>query len=270
MSSGAVHATPSNDHGGRASKPGRRLAFLAAAFAAVAASVAVVLLITGSGKTVNSTFGHLPAWLPKITTPAKPQYEQASVAHPILLEEQGYTVHALLPTGSADITAVGPAFPAYVTSDVFQGAVAGRQTGSFDVLRDSRRCEGDDPNFVQRLLGRESGLPTRRRHDQPERRRSSSHISAYWPERDARGPFQDARGSGRDRMVSPRGDGPGCVDLPAGAGLRVRRRRRPGHVRGTIRSENAVACCPEGRRRRRSSSTPMTDIISFARTSSRS
>ena len=121
MSSGAVHATPSNDHGGRASKPGRRLAFLAAAFAAVAASVAVVLLITGSGKTVNSTFGHLPAWLPKITTPAKPQYEQASVAHPILSEEQGYTVHALLPTGSADITAVGPAFPAYVTSDVSRG-----------------------------------------------------------------------------------------------------------------------------------------------------
>lgn len=122
MSSGAAHATASNDHGGRASKPGRRWVALAAAIATVAASVAAVLLITGGGKAVsNSTFGQLPAWLPKIKTPAEPRYEQASVAHPILSEEQGYTVHAHLPTGSADITAVGPAFPAYVTSDVSRG-----------------------------------------------------------------------------------------------------------------------------------------------------
>jgi len=121
MSSG-INAMPSDDHGGRATKPGRRWAFLAAAVAAVAASVVVVLLITGGGSSASkNTFGQLPKWLPKITTPTKPQYEQASASHPILSEEQGYTVHATLPTGSADITAVGPAFPAYVTNYASRG-----------------------------------------------------------------------------------------------------------------------------------------------------
>jgi hypothetical protein len=132
MSSG-INAMPSDDRGGRATKPGRRWAFLAAAVAAVAASVVVVLLITGGGgsSASNATFGQLPKWLPTITTPTKPQYEQASASHPILSEEQGYTVHAAMPSGSADITAVGPGFPGYVTNYASRGLwPAGKQVPS--------------------------------------------------------------------------------------------------------------------------------------------
>jgi hypothetical protein len=101
----------------------RRWAFLAAAVAALAASAVVVLLVTGGGKSnnINNTFGKLPAWLPKVTTPAQPEYEQASAGHPILSEEQGYTVHATVATGSVDITAVGPSYPAYVTAYASRG-----------------------------------------------------------------------------------------------------------------------------------------------------
>jgi hypothetical protein len=122
MDGGVADTTPSGDRGGWASWPGHRWAFVAAAVAALAASVVVVLLVTGGGKSPSdTTFGRLPTWLPKITTPTKPQYEQASAKHPILSEEQGYTVHATLPTGSAYVTAVGPGFPTYVTNYASKG-----------------------------------------------------------------------------------------------------------------------------------------------------
>jgi hypothetical protein len=123
MSSGTFRATPSDDHGGQVPGPGRRWAFVAAAVAALAAAAVVVFLIAGGsgGKSVENTYGHLPKWLPKISTPAAPQLEVATVSKPILSEEQGYTVHAELPTGSVNITAAGPGFPAYVTNYAARG-----------------------------------------------------------------------------------------------------------------------------------------------------
>ena len=69
----------------------------------------------------SAGYGQLPKWLPKTRTPAAAQYEQATANRPILAEEQGYTVHATLPSGSVDITAVGPGFPSYVTGDAQRG-----------------------------------------------------------------------------------------------------------------------------------------------------
>jgi hypothetical protein len=127
MTSGAFDATPSDDRGGRAFGLGRRWAFVAAAVVAAAAAVGVVLLLTaggGSRPVVAGVYGHLPSWLPKTAKsakPATPQDEQATATHPILAEEQGYTVHAVLPSGAVDITAVGPGFPGYVTSYASSG-----------------------------------------------------------------------------------------------------------------------------------------------------
>ncbi len=81
----------------------------------IAAAVVVVLLTTGGSKNVDNSFGQLPPWLPKTSAAAKPQYEVATVAKPILSEEQGYTVHAELAGGSVNITAEGPGIPGYVT-----------------------------------------------------------------------------------------------------------------------------------------------------------
>lgn len=133
MSSGAIDATPSDDRGGRAFGPGRLWAFVAAAAVAVLAAVAIVVLLSGgtTGKAAISGYGQLPKWLPKAATAARPRYEQATAAHPVLSEEQGYTVHAVLPSGSADITAVGPGFPSYVTSYASRGLwPAGKQVPS--------------------------------------------------------------------------------------------------------------------------------------------
>jgi hypothetical protein len=123
MSSGAIDAPPFDDRGGRALGLSRRRAFVAAAAVAVLAAAALVALLTG-GTAANpaiSGYGHLPKWLPKSATAARPQYEQATAAHPILSEEQGYTVHAVLPSGSVDITTAGPGFPSYVTRDASRG-----------------------------------------------------------------------------------------------------------------------------------------------------
>jgi hypothetical protein len=87
----------------------------------VVAGVIVLALKPSGGSTIVAghlvTPGKLPAWLPKITNTAT-KLELATPAKPILEEEQGYTVHAELPQGSADVTAVGPEFPTYVTNDV--------------------------------------------------------------------------------------------------------------------------------------------------------
>jgi hypothetical protein len=126
MTSGAFDAPPSDDRGGRPFGLGRRWAFAVAAVVALAAAVVVVLLLSSGGASskpvaAGKSYGHLPSWLPKTAATAKPELEQASAGHPILAEEQGYTVHAMLSTGSADITAAGPAFPGYVTNYASRG-----------------------------------------------------------------------------------------------------------------------------------------------------
>ncbi len=124
MSSGTPSAANSSTGGGRAFRPGPRTA-LAAVVAATAAAVSLVILL-GSGGGQNTagrvtSYGHLPKWLPKLST-AAPKLEVATATKPILGEEQGYTVHAVLPSGATDITAVGPQIPGWVASYVQSGA----------------------------------------------------------------------------------------------------------------------------------------------------
>jgi len=128
MSSGTLSATSDNG-GGRAFGPGPRWRIGVAAVAAiVVAAVVVVLLTSGGGHPsaasnaakVNSSYGKLPSWLPAYHA-GTPKLEVSTPAKPILGEEQGYTVHAELPHGSADVTAVGPAVPAYVAQYVQGG-----------------------------------------------------------------------------------------------------------------------------------------------------
>lgn len=115
---------------GRAFKPGPGVVLLAAVLALVAVA-AVVLVLSSGGSAAprvsaqDSTFGSLPSWLPKsartAARDAAPKLEVATASHPILSEEQGYTVHAQLPSGSVEITAAGPGFPHFVSNAINRG-----------------------------------------------------------------------------------------------------------------------------------------------------
>ena len=118
----SIHANRSDDRGSRAFRPGSRWALMAAAAATLVVAAALVIVFTSAGAksrypAQDLTYGSLPKWLPKTkAASAAPMLEVASAAKPILGEEQGYTVRAQLPTGSADVTAVGPIVPTYVTN----------------------------------------------------------------------------------------------------------------------------------------------------------
>jgi hypothetical protein len=118
----SIQANPSENRGSRAFRPGSHWAFVAAAIAALIAAAALVMALKPGGATPHYpaqdlTYGSLPKWLPKkAITPAAPKLEVATAAKPILGEEQGFTVHAQVPTGSADVTAVGPQVPSYVAN----------------------------------------------------------------------------------------------------------------------------------------------------------
>ncbi len=127
MSSGTLSAASSDTGRGRAFRPGPRWAFGAVVLAVIIAAVVVVLVSTGGGHPASASggakataYGKLPSWLPKYK-PSATKLEVATAAKPILGEEQGFTVHAVLPGGAADITAVGPAIPAYVSRYVQDG-----------------------------------------------------------------------------------------------------------------------------------------------------
>ena len=123
MSGGTTSAVNSSTGGGRAFRPGPRTALAAVVAATAAAVLLVILLGTGGGQNTAgrvTSYGHLPKWLPKLST-AAPRLEVATAAKPVLGEEQGYTVHAMLPSGATDITAVGPQIPGWVASYVQSG-----------------------------------------------------------------------------------------------------------------------------------------------------
>ncbi len=128
MSSGTLNATPSGGRGGRAFKPGRRWALVTAAvMALVVAGVLVWALVPGGSGSHSAQYGSLPSWLPKNVRDRTVQNEAppvpvATLAHPQLETEQGYTMRVQLPGGTADVTAVGPGIPDYVQ----QRAAAGR------------------------------------------------------------------------------------------------------------------------------------------------
>ncbi len=68
-------------------------------------------------------YGHLPSWLPKISNNTA-KLEVARPASPVLREEQGYTVRAVLPHGTTNVTAAGPEIPSWVASAVQTGKLS--------------------------------------------------------------------------------------------------------------------------------------------------
>lgn len=125
----ASTATPRDDRD-RAFGPGPRRLLVAAVAAVVAAAIVVtiVLLSGGSGghrshrhAVASLRYGQIPSWLPKPTPPPN-QVVTATAAHPVPAAIEGNTVHAELPHGSADVTAVGPAIPHWVQSELQSGS----------------------------------------------------------------------------------------------------------------------------------------------------
>lgn len=97
--------------GSQAVRPGsHRLAIVATlVVAAIAASVAVVLLTGGGSAPADTKYGGIPSWLPKATIPVG-RVLTASAAHPALTI-QGDTVAVNLAAGRVTATAVGPQVP---------------------------------------------------------------------------------------------------------------------------------------------------------------
>jgi hypothetical protein len=131
MSSGTVPATPSDDHGGRASKPGRRWAFVAAAVAALALAAVLVIALKPSGSTgtinidgrnlpLTKKLGHPAKWI-KIPRPPAVTIAKATAASPQLHAEEGYPVQAELPHGSVQISVEGPAVPNWAINEANDG-----------------------------------------------------------------------------------------------------------------------------------------------------
>ena len=134
MASGSTPTVSSQRGGGRAFGlgPRRRLTAGLGALALAAAIVVVILVATGSsggsgrtghsgqGSAASLKYGEIPSWLPKPTPPAN-QIVTATLAHPALAAVEGDTVEARLPSGSAMVTAVGPAIPRWVDVDVHSG-----------------------------------------------------------------------------------------------------------------------------------------------------
>jgi hypothetical protein len=122
MSSDPLNTAPSDSDGSRATWLGSRWAFGALAAGALALAAVLVLLIAGGagGASASQKYGGLPKWLPKMKS-TKASFEVATLKKPILSEEQGYTVHAEMSGANADVTALGPEFPTYVSNYAQEG-----------------------------------------------------------------------------------------------------------------------------------------------------
>ena len=118
----SIQANPSENGGSRASWPGSHRTFAAIVIAALILAGVLVVALRPAARSLrypaqDLTYGSLPKWLPKSTVkPAAPKLEAATAASPILGEEQGFMVRAVLPSGSAEVTAVGPQVPDYVSN----------------------------------------------------------------------------------------------------------------------------------------------------------
>jgi hypothetical protein len=95
------------------------MAFAVAIGAAIVIAVVLVVALSSggdqSGRVHATRYGHLPSWLPKISNGTS-KLEVARPASPVLHEEQGYTVRAVLPHGTTNVTAAGPQVPTWVAS----------------------------------------------------------------------------------------------------------------------------------------------------------
>lgn len=102
-----------------------------AALLAVAAIAAVVVLLTSvSGgaasrrAAIDSKYGSYPTWLKHTKLPSVDTVLKASLAHPQLDAVEGNTMEVTLPSGGdAEITAVGPSFPAWVAAATQAGTL---------------------------------------------------------------------------------------------------------------------------------------------------
>lgn len=130
MSSGIHHAATSGREEGGAFGPRPRARLLVAtALAATVAIIvaAVVVLVLGSGgggaaaSARNTTYGHYPAWLPHTKLPAVNQIVHSTAAHPQTEAIEGNTIDVQTAHAGALITAVGPAFPSWVSAEVQSG-----------------------------------------------------------------------------------------------------------------------------------------------------
>ena len=125
MSSDAYPAASSgSDRGGAfGPRPRGRVLIGAAVVALAVVAVIVGLLIGNSGAAANrhaaadSTYGSYPSWLAHTKLPAVNTILKASLSHPQLDAIEGNTMEVQLPSGAeAEITAVGPSFPTWVSA----------------------------------------------------------------------------------------------------------------------------------------------------------
>jgi hypothetical protein len=131
MSIGAYPTASSGSKGGGAfgSRPRRRVLIAGAAVVVAAIAVTVGLVTSGSGSpraTVNSRYGGYPSYLAGHTKlPPVNTILKASLSRPQLQAIEGTTIEVQLPGGGeADITAVGPALPAWVSAAAQAGTLS--------------------------------------------------------------------------------------------------------------------------------------------------
>jgi len=123
VSSGNAETAPLRDGGSRAFWPGSRRvrAALVLALAAVAVAGYVAIHASSDASPLASLkYGKIPSWLPSAKPPPN-QIVTATAAHPVLAAIEGDTVNTQLTRGSAMVTAVGPAIPAWVSNQVQLG-----------------------------------------------------------------------------------------------------------------------------------------------------
>jgi hypothetical protein len=123
VSSGTADTTPLGSGGGRAFGLGSRWARLVVLVSIAILAIAVYLVARPSPHTSPVTplkYGKIPSWLPSAKPPPD-QIAQATEAHPVLAAIEGNTVDVRQASGSAMVTAVGPAIPAWVSNQVQAG-----------------------------------------------------------------------------------------------------------------------------------------------------
>lgn len=131
MSSDAYPAASSGSDGGGAfgPRPRSRVLIGVAVVIFVAVAVTAGLLIGNSGaasrRASSSTYGSYPSWLPHTKPSAVGTIVKASLAHPQLDAIEGSTMQVQLPSGAeAEITAVGPSFPTWVSAAAQAGTLS--------------------------------------------------------------------------------------------------------------------------------------------------
>lgn len=132
MSSNATHAGPAGNRGGGAFGLRPRDRVLIAAAILVAAIVLAIVLLAGHGRSHRTVaasnnethYGGYPSWLPHTKLPATNTPLQSTAAHRQLKAIEGNPIEAQLTGGGeAEITAIGPSIPNWVSSEAQAGTL---------------------------------------------------------------------------------------------------------------------------------------------------